>query len=317
MMDSLANRKGFGPGRWNLKSERLWEDAPPCSGYSIRYRSETVNKNKEPVFYTREEPYLVPPVLRPRVAGCFSSNPGGLNLDPRTGEIDINNSDTGIRYKVDFMPCGKPCTAQTSVVIGGIGYEGGVFSLSSNEALVSNPFYYGSNKGEEVPSRRVPPGRFGYIPEGVKPTANLLGLKIDEKTGMIDLKATIKNGGLGFRGGDQGLPENGSSKEFKVYYRLDTTDRESRLSHTTLRIHYFDTVDLIPEELLARITQQKNSIHWQSFTLPLMLGSPFTWFSDAPWDILMALGAALSSLLLLNTHKSDNPLRPPEHCVTL
>jgi hypothetical protein len=317
MVDALTKRQGPKPKPYSLESERLWEDPAPCKGYRIRYRSETVNKFKEPVFYTKNDPYQVSPILRPKVHGCFSAKPGGLKINPATGEIDINNSDTGIRYKVDFMPCGKSCTAQTTVVIGGIGYEGGVFSLSSTAELTSRPYYYGSNKEEDVPTWNVPPGRFGYVPENVKRTADLQGLRINEQTGTIDLRDTIKSGGLGYRSGDQGLPENGTSKEFKVYYRLDTPDRESRLSHTTIRIHFFETEDLIPEELLARIKQQKGSIHWQGFTLPLMLGTPFTWCSDAPWDLLAVLAAGLTSLLLLNTQQSNNPLRPPEHCVTL
>jgi hypothetical protein len=263
MLNALTKQKGARAGRYSLKSKRLWEDAPPCTGYRIRYRSETVNKYNEPVFYTTEEPYLVSPDLQPKGDGCFSANPRGLNIDAATGEIDVNNSHTGIRYKVDFMPCGKPCTAQTTVVIGGIGYEGGIFSLSSPDELTSKPYYYGSNREEEVPTWNVPPGRFGYIPEGVKPTADLLGLNINEETGAIDLRSTVKNGGLGYRGGNQGFPENGTSKEFKVYYRLNTKDRESRLGYTTLRIHFYDSEDLIPEELLARIRQQKNSIRWQ------------------------------------------------------
>jgi hypothetical protein len=325
LINRMRKRPGFqGAGKWqksgkasrySLDSERLWEDTPTCNAFRIRYRSESLNKNKEPVFFTRAEPYLVSPVRRVKLPGCFSAHPGGLNIDPATGEIDINQSDTGTRYQVNFMPCGHTCTAKAAVVIAGIGYEGGVFSLSSPEELASRPYYYGDNPREEVPTRNVPPGRFGYIPDNVKPTANLLGLKINEQTGAIDLRDTIRSGALGFRR-DQEFPENGASKEFKVYYRLQPAAREEQSGHTTLRIHFYDSADLIPEELLARIKQQKGSLYWQGFALPLVLGTPYTWFSDSPWEVLVAAAAALTSLLFLTTRESNNPLRPPEHCVT-
>jgi hypothetical protein len=307
---------GNGAKHYSAQSDRLWEDAGIAAGYKIAYKSEEINKDGNPVFTKQgEEPLLISPEIRPRVSGCYRAIPGGLRIDQQTGQIDINNSDTGIRYKIEFTPCGQRYAAQTVVVMKGIFFQGGIFSLSRSEALTSRPWYYAGNPQDEVPTNNVPAGRFGYIPENVKPTANLVGLQLEESTGEIDLRKTIASGALGFRK-EGGLPANGASKEFKVYYDLVTNQNKEVLNYTTLRIHFYDTEADIPEELLVRLKQQRNSIFQKEMALPLLLGMPFFWFRDSPWEGLAALAAALSSLLFLNAGSSNNPLRPPEHVVT-
>jgi hypothetical protein len=302
--------------RYSLKSERLWEAGAVNRNFRIKYPSEWENKNGDPVYYRNgDEPWLVAPRISPKVHGCYRSNPGGLNIDENTGEIDVNNSDTGIRYEVEYMPCGKKGVARTWVVMGGVGFSGGIASLSSDQALVVKPHYYGHDPKLEVPSETAPPGRYGYIPENVKPSADLRGLFIDERTGGIDLRKTLESGALGFRQDGSRLPENGASKEFKIYYQLETSPNKEVLNYTVFRVHFFDTEQDVPEELLARMRQTRNSIFQKALALPLMLAMPYAWWSDAPWEALAALLAALSSLLFLNAHESNNPLRPPEQII--
>jgi hypothetical protein len=322
--ESLIMGRGKKRNRYSLNSDRLWEPAPLCKGYKIRYKSKWKNAEGDPVFYKKgNEPLLVAPLTRPQVHGCYSAYPGGLDIDKDTGEIDINNSNTGIRYVVEFTPCGQQCAARTTVIIGGVFWQGSLTSLSSNEPLISVPYYFGHEPNQEVPSRKAPASRYGYIPENVKPTANLKGLFINPDTGEIDLKATIKSGALGFRREEE-LPVNGSSKDFKVYYQLDIPQSREVLNYSTLRIHFFDHEEDIPEELLARIRQQNNSIFTQgkvgreiltkALPLPLLLGIPLVGVSDSPWEALAALLATLTSFLFLNA-ASDQPLRPPEHVI--
>jgi hypothetical protein len=316
-----ATRKA-GRNRYSLKSDKLWEGGSISKRYKIKYRSEWENKNGDPVFYRKgDDPWIISPNIYPNVAGCFSANPGGLNIDPNTGEIDVNNSDTGISYVVEFTPCGQASGARTTVVIGGVGFQGGITSLSSDQPLISKPHYYGHGPEQDVPSYAIPEGRYGYIPENVKPSANLKGLYMDERTGEIDLRKTVLSGSLGFRP-EGTFPVNGNSKEFKLYYNLETPQSRGITNYTTIRIHFFDTEADIPDELLARMRQTSNSIFeretvfQKGLALPLMLGVPYAWLGDTPWEALAALLTALTSLLLLNAHQSNNPLRPPEHVVT-
>jgi len=297
-------------------SDLLWERGKLDPRYKVSYESDWVNRNGEPVFYRRgEEPWIVSPELHSGRPGCFRSNPGGLQIDPATGKIDVNHSDTGIRYEVEFAPCGRKGVARTVVVMGGIGYEGTLSSLSGDQPLMARPHYYGHDPELEVPSYRVPSGRYGYIPDPVKPTADLKGLAIDERTGEIDLRKTILGGALGYRA-DGRIPENGASKDFKVYYQAEGSPSREALNYTSLRIHFYDTEADVPEDLLVRIRQQHNSIFQQAIGLPLALGLPYAWAGDTPWEVLAGLAAALSGLFLLNIRESNHPLRPPEHVVT-
>lgn len=307
----------YKPGtRYGKDSDLLWERGKLDPRYKVRYQSDWVNRNGEPVFYRRgEEPWIVSPDLHSGRPGCFRSNPGGLQIDPVTGQVDINHSDTGIRYEVEFAPCGRKGVARTTLVMGGIGYEGTLSSLSGDQPLVARPHYFGHDPELEVPSYRVPAGRYGYIPDQVKPTADLKGLAIDEGTGEIDLRKTVLGGALGYREGGR-LPENGASKDFRVYYQAEGSPGREALNYTSLRIHFYDTEADIPEDLLVRIRQQRNSIFQRGIGLPLVLGLPYAWTSDGPWDVLATLAATLTGLFLLNIRESNHPMRPPEHVVT-
>jgi hypothetical protein len=310
--------------RYSLQSERLWEKGPVNTRFKIKYRSDWQNKNGDPVFYRKgDDPLLVAPVITPKLDGCFAAYPGGLNIDPVTGEIDINNSDTGISYEVEFTPCGQQSVAVTTVVIGGVGFQGGISSLSGDAPITSKPHYFSHDRSRDVPSLAEATGRYGYIPEKVRRTGNLLGLTINERTGEIDIRKTISSGALGFRP-EGGFPVNGTSKEFRIYYQLDDAPNKEVDSFTAVRIHFFDTQDDIPDELLARMRQTRNTIFQktpgilgqQAPALALLLGVPMAWGTDWPGEALAALMAALTSWLFLNAHETNNPLRPPEHVVT-
>ncbi|PSR56401.1 hypothetical protein AHMF7605_24325 [Adhaeribacter arboris] len=319
--------------RYGRDSDRLWEESPSCPEYRIQYkiayRSKYLNAYKEPVFYKKpEEPNRVLPKISSDGPGFFNAYPGGLNIDPRTGEIDVNDSDAGVRYTVEFSPCGRDCVARTHVVISGIGYEGGIFSLTESppEALIISPFYFGSTSPEEevrsdkVPARPAPAGEFGIYPEpNQKPTADLLGLLLDPKTGTIDLRKTIESGALGFRqdpnNPNDRFPENGVSKDFTIFYRLFSGPGKEVLNKSKIRIHFYDTEADIPEELKVRIRQQNNSIYQQG--LPLLLSLGLTSLPDTSWEVLIALLATFSSFffLMARAKDSNHPLIPPEICI--
>ncbi|QMU29982.1 hypothetical protein [Adhaeribacter radiodurans] len=321
--------------RYNRDSDRLWEESPSCSEYRIEYiiayKSKYLNAYKEPVFYKKqEEPNRVAPKISSDGPGFFHAYPGGLNIDPRTGEIDINDSDAGVRYTVEFSPCGRDCVARTHVVISGVGYEGGIFSLTETpaDALFINPFYFGSTSPDEeirsdkVPARPAPSGEYGINPEpNQKPTADLIGLILDPKSGTIDLRKTIESGALGFRqitdNPNDRFPQNGVSKDFTIYYRLFSGPGKEVLNKTNVRIHFFDAEDDIPEELKVRMRQQSNSIFRQSLPLPLLLGIALSSLPDTSWEILTTLLTVLSSFLFLmaRAKESNSPLIPPEICI--
>jgi hypothetical protein len=339
----MDNKNNVTRKRYSTDSERLWEDGPVCPEYQqesiITYPSDYSNANGEPVFYKNEkEMNWVLPVVKSETPGFFRAYPGGLDIDQYTGEIDINSSDPGVRYTVEFSPCGRGCVAQAKVVIGGIGYRGGIFSLSrsSKEELQLKPFYYGNNKelcSDQVPSKEAPAGEYGIDPtcgenghqgrHQKKPAPHLLGLVIDPQTGTIDLRKTITTGALGFRKkkwffSHEKRPANGASKDFTIYYRLSTGPGGGVLHKTKFRLHFYNTAADIPEDLRARLQQQSNSINLKTLTLPLLLGMPLTYLQDSPWVAFAALLTALSSFLFLMSKAKDsnNPMIPHEGVIT-
>lgn len=333
MDDNLVEAKNI-TRRYSRKSDKLWEEGPQCSNTKVKfnfaYKSRYQNAYGEPVFYIKkEEPNRIFPVTSGRMPGFYNAYPGGLNIDPQTGEIDINDSNAGARYTVEFTPCGANCVVRTQVVISGIGFEGGVFSLSSPGDLNIRPFYFGSTSPEEefpsqeVPSRRTPSGEFGLNPEpNQKPTADLVGLALDRKSASIDLRETIKSGALGFRRNPDGtcdeFPVNGASKDFTIYYRLAKGPGQDVLHKTKVRVHFFDTEADMPEDLKVRIRQQNNSIFRRSLPLAMLPAMSWAFVSDSPWDLLPGLFATISSFLFLmsKARESNDPLTPPEVCVS-
>jgi hypothetical protein len=318
-----------GRPRYGKHSKRLWEDTPRCRGNTksdeFEYKSEFKNIKGEPVFYPGGERLsrVLPTFrnrrgkLKPKTDGFFNAHPGGLNIDQYTGEIDVNESDTGIRYVVEYTPCGKKCVTSANVVVSGIGYEGRIVSLSKSgpdgpDGFLLRPHYFGSTAEQlcGVPSEGVPRGTFGL--DDPKHDPRRTGLVIDPKSGEVDIRATIRQGALGF-GRDGKVPENGTSKNFQIYYRLDSGPAKGKVNKTSLRVHFYHTKADIPEELLVRIRQQNNSIYRNSFSLPLLLGmamTSVTSLQDIPWEGIAALLAALSSFLFLSI--GGNPCRPPE-----
>jgi hypothetical protein len=321
--------KAEGQPRYSKHSKRLWEDSPRCRGLQsneFEYKGEFKNIKGEPVFYAGRQG-LTPVfptfkkgggIVKPKIDGFFNAHPGGLNIDQYTGEIDVNESDTGIRYVVEYTPCGKKCVTAANVVIGGIGYEGRIVSLSKSRPDDFNvkPHYFGSTaeQFDGVPSKEAPPGN--YLSREEKDQSPTPGLVVDFRTGAVNLEKTIRQGALGFsRTGDH--PENGTCKKFSIYYSLDSGPSQGIINKTSLRIHFYNTEADIPEELLVRIRQQNNSIYRNSLSLPLLLGiamTSITSLQDVPWEGMAALLAALTSFLFLSA--GSDPCRPPEVVVT-
>jgi hypothetical protein len=323
--------KAEGQPRYSKHSKRLWEDSPRCRGIQsneFEYRGEFKNIKGEPVFYVGRQGLtrIFPTfkrgggIVKPKIDGFFNAHPGGLDIDQYTGEIDVNESDTGIRYVVEYTPCGKRCVTSSNVVISGIGYEGGIVSLSQSgpEEYIVKPHYFGSTADQfcGVPSKQAPPGN--YISREEKDQSPTPGLVVDFRTGAVNLKETISKGALGFsRNGD--YPENGTCKKFSIYYSLDSGPSQGIVNKTSLRLHFYNSKADIPDELLVRISQQNNSIYRNSLSLPLLLGIGMTSISslqDIPWEGVAALLAALTSFLFATT-TSDNPCRPPEKIIVI
>jgi hypothetical protein len=224
--------------------------------YSFRYPQSKFSINDKP-------DNKVAPVVEPaELKGFFTAQPGGLAINYETGVIDINQSHSGIRYRVTFTPCTNDKPSHFDLVISGVDYVDNVYYLDDKpENLILRPFLDG-----DVGKDRDLPSTLYDLPDGKQLTARYFKLAIHPENGEIDLRKTIKNCALGI--GKFGLklrPANGACKEFSINYRVEG---ETALNNTAIRLHYYNSAADVPDFLLNRINRNRSYLGLEPVELP-------------------------------------------------
>lgn len=202
------------------------------------------------------------------LSGTFEAIPQGLVLDGLTGEIDVNNSESGLKYKITFKPTNGAPECSTFLTISGVNYLDAVYILEENQRfavpifnsdpLASTPCE-DDDEDDDIDDDDC---EFDVeSPSGTK--LEDFGVSIDDDTGDIDLQESIEDGALGEN------PTNGDFKDFKMYYRL-ADNSGSALNSIDIRIYYFETTADIPQSLLDEMTEKNNQI------LNLPYSNPFS-----------------------------------------
>lgn len=195
--------------------------------------------------------------------GTFSVVPEGLVINETSGEIDINKSETGLKYRISFTPSGSeiPCTFE--LTIGGINYLDKVYILDQNDFLAAPIFNAKRDAISPCPDDDDDDddddgsddnsvckfGELGPDDEDI----SLLGIEVNNSTGIIDLQKTVENGAFGSD------PVSGSELEAKLYYRLQDQTLGA-LNAIDLKIFYFDTLADVPQSLLDEIDQKNEDL---------------------------------------------------------
>lgn len=213
-------------------------------------------------------------------AGTYGAYPEGLEIDPVTGDIDVNQSEAGLRYKVYFVPQSTTDTCYQYVTIAGIDFMSAIYDLDSDDSLAV-PTYKGlttnlpcsddddeedeeeddDDDDEEEDDDDDDGCEFDDDEDddngngsGDEPAAGQdvasQGVDIDKINGRINLKKSMLNGALGAN------PANGASKTFRIFYRLNDNSQKA-LNYIDVKIHYFRTQSDIPQSLLDTI-EKKN-----------------------------------------------------------
>lgn len=189
--------------------------------------------------------------------GKFRAFPEGLMLDSISGEIDINRSETGLKYKISFSPASSPLTVcEFELLIAGINYLDKVYLLNQNDFLAP-PIFNANPSGlspcdDDDDDDDDDDCKFDEVGPGNTKLADL-GIAIDSSTGIIDLKKTVENKAFGE------TPVNGSTIEGKMYYRLQDNSLGA-LNGIDLKIFYFNTLKDVPQSLLDEIEQKKTGV---------------------------------------------------------
>jgi len=167
------------------------------------------------------------------VPGRYSGFPEGVVLDPNTGVIDVSKSETGLRYRISFVPSGGADTASTIIAISGINYLDGFYRLSTGDSIV-HPLYNG-RAGLVIPGLN----NGSIFDEGNG--CNSQGCNVNVGNGEINLAQTVRNGVFG------ATPTNNDRHEFVLNYRIN--DKSGKAANAlNVKLYYFDTMaDVTPE----------------------------------------------------------------------
>jgi len=209
--------------------------------------------------------------IRPiqNLSGQFSVFPEGLQINPLSGEIDINKSETGLKYKITFSPASfLESECEFDLIIAGVNYIDKVYILDQNDFL-ANPVFNANptalslcddsdddaedddddNDDEDDDNSRC---KFDEVGPDDKKLSDI-GIKVSSSKGIIDLKKTLENKAFGEN------PQNGSVLDVRMYYSLQDNSLGA-LNGIDLKIFYYRTLQDVPQSLLDEIEEKKSGI---------------------------------------------------------
>src|SRR5450631_792022 len=198
---------------------------PPPGGNDLSYGDS--------IFYLRNQAsdYIVLP-LQNRL-GQYSGFPEGIDIDQNSGAINISKSETGLRYRISFVPDGTTDSIHAVIVISGINFLDGFYKLTTADSVI-RPLY-NANASSSVPGLNN--GTAFDIGSG----CNSAGCNVNTAIGSINLAQTVRNGVFG------ATPTNNDRHEFDLNYRIN--DKSSKTLNTLrVKLYYFDTINDVTQE---------------------------------------------------------------------
>jgi hypothetical protein len=213
-------------------------DAPgPGGDYALSYGDSIIY----PINTSGD--YIVHPV-KP-LAGTYEAFPEGIELDERTGAINVSESETGLRYRITFTPDGATQSYTTVVLLAGINYLDQFYNLSRNDTLAR--VIYNGDPAKPVP---VSSGKTVF---DIDLGCNKEGIAINQGNGTINLAQTIRNGFFGRH------PDNDSRQEFELEYKIDDKSKQKKQS-IKIKLYYHDTMADVDDDLFELLEDREGNI---------------------------------------------------------
>jgi hypothetical protein len=191
--------------------------------------------------------YVIFPVNNQGVLGTYFSWPGGLVLNAHTGAINMTKSETGARYDIGFVKAGTTDTCLSQLIVAGAAYMDSVYVLSESDTTAA-PYFNADPYGPPVCSGSGSSGGPGCVFDYNNYAKNQ-GVEIDNHTGYIDLKKTMKKSLFGL------LPIDGTTVNTTVYYKLNDNSN-SAPQKINVKLMFYTKKSSIPPSLLASITNK-------------------------------------------------------------
>ena len=161
--------------------------------------------------------------------GDYSGFPEGIEIDDKTGAINISKSETGLRYRITHRaPDGTE--TKTMVVLSGITFKDHFYRLSADDSI-ANPIY------NSDPNRILPLAGSSFDEGNI---ANTGGCSVKTDNGKINLKETIRNGVFG------SPPRNDAQQTFEIKYKINDASgkRENKLK---VLLYWYNTMADVPQ----------------------------------------------------------------------
>jgi len=206
------------------------------------------------VFYVQNSnDYFINPVITGQ--GTFTSFPDGLNIDNNTGLINVNKSETGLKYKITFTPAGSGSVLTSYIVISGINYSDKIYNLSLGDSIAV-PVY---NADHNLALPGTNNGNSFDQSGGCKNA----GIVVGSTNGTINLAQTIKNQVI----------DTGSTAQVKLVYSIADNSNKAP-NGLEVKIYFYRTVSQIPQYLTDLINQRKTTILTSG--MPPLVNAPAT-----------------------------------------
>jgi hypothetical protein len=197
------------------------------------------------IFYLRNQAtdYIVLP-LQNRT-GQYSGFPEGIDIDQNSGAVNISKSETGLRYRISFIPDGTTDSIHTVIVISGINFLDGFYKLTTADSVI-RPLY-NANANNSVPG--VNNGTAFDIGSG----CNSAGCNVSTTVGSINLAQTVRNGVFG------ATPSNNDRHEFDLNYEIN--DKSGKAPNTIrVKLYYFDSISDVTQEVYDIISSREGAL---------------------------------------------------------
>jgi hypothetical protein len=197
------------------------------------------------IFYLNPQTtdYVINPVKVQ--SGQYIGFPDGIDIDTKTGEINVSKSETGLRYRITFIPDGTNDSISTEIVISGINYLDGFYKLTTADSVLK-PLYNASF------NNTIPGVNNGTIFDDGS-GCNSAGCNVNTVVGSINLAQTVRNGVFG------ATPSNNDRHEFDLNYRINDNSGKS-LNTLKVKLYYFDSINDVTQEAYDIINSRVGAI---------------------------------------------------------
>jgi hypothetical protein len=172
--------------------------------------------------------------------GEYSGFPEGIEIDDKTGAINISKSETGLRYRITHTaPDGTIST--TKVVLSGITYFDQFYHLSQNDTIAF-PVY------NATASSPLPLTGSVFDDGG---GAGATGCEVKTVNGQINLAQTVRNGLFG------SSPVNDARRDIEILYRLNDGSGKT-VNKLKVRLYYYTSMAAVAPDLLETLAERQN-----------------------------------------------------------